>query len=61
MTNSTIETFRKTFNRSGDSVMQKAYHATYVTNDEELRVAAQKLLDMEDEFLNMLIERGIEQ
>jgi hypothetical protein len=53
--------FKEQFNKSGDSVLAKAYYAAFVTDDRELSDTAKNLLTLEDVFVELLLDRGIEQ
>jgi len=56
----TIAEFRKAHDKSGESVLDIAYDAQYVSDDEEFRLAATAAVQAEDKFLQLMNERDIQ-
>jgi hypothetical protein len=56
----TLDEFREQWNGRGESVVALADHAQrYIKDDDEFVAAAKLLIDAEDHFAQMMIERHI--
>lgn len=56
----TLTEFKKVHNKSGESLLDIAFDAQAITDDDEFRNLAKELIILEDKFLAAFNDRGME-